>query len=448
MSIISNAVSGLTASLTALQTVSNNSANAMVPGYSRQQVVLSSAVSDEKGYGVRVNGVRRISDEYQVIHKREANTTVNYAKIQSQYTGQTEKIFSTAGTNIASGINKFISAASAAMEKPSEQAYRQAVINESKSLAQRFNAISSGLNQQKIQLAGQIDGTTKKVNMLLRNISKFNVEALTQGAANPSLEDRRDNSLNELASLIKIKVTKHNNGAIDVSLDKGQPLLSGTQHATFVIENGKTEPEVKFGSSKFALDSSTGGSLGGLLDYNRKDLKKNIDFINELAGNFFDKVNTVLKQGTDVNGAKPTVDLFTFNAKMAASTAAVTDGFQPNMLAFGLKGKPGDNDNLKNIIAIADKKFTFTSLGNTTTQPTDAFISKVGELGTDSQEARIHLDTAKELDKEATQLWASTSGVNMDEQAINLMVYQQSYQANAKIITAADKLFQSILSSF
>lgn len=446
--MISNAVSGLTASLTALQTVSNNSANAMVPGYSRQQVILSSAVSDKKGYGVRVDGIRRVSDEYQVVHKRDSITSARYAKIQAQYTGQAEKIFNTSGNNISEGVGKFIAAASAAMERPSEQAYRQALLNESRSLAQRFNSVSNGLNQQQIELNGQIAGSTEKINMLLRNISRYNVEALTQGSSNASLQDRRDNALNELAALIKIKVTNHPNGAIDVSLDKGQPLLTGTQKATFVIENGKTEPIVKFGQSTFSLDNATGGSLGSLLDYSKHDLQKNIDFINELALHFSSKVNDVLKQGTDLSGNKPTKDLFTFNSKMAASTLAVTDGFDPNMLAFGKSGKPGDNDNLKSIISIADEKFTFSSLGNTQSKAADAFISKVGELGTHAEQAEIQLNTNKELEKEATQLWASTSGVNMDEQAVNLMVYQQSYQANAKIITAADKLFQSILSSF
>lgn len=448
MSMISNAVSGLTASLTALQTVSNNSANAMVPGYSRQQVILSSSVSDDKGYGVRVDGIRRISDQYQVIHKREATTVSSYSKIQAQYTGQAEKIYSTAGTNISNGIDKFIAAASASMEKPSEQAYRQAVVNESKSLAQRFNSVASGLNQQQLEINGQIVGTTQKINSLLAHITQYNTEALTQSTANPSLQDRRDNALNELASFIKIKVTEHPNGAIDVALDKGQPLLIGTQKAAFIIENGKTEPVVKFGNSQFSLDNSTGGSLGGLLDYSKHDLKNNITFINELAEHFGGQVNKVLSQGTDLNGKKPAVDLFKFDPKKAASTLVVSSDFEPNMLAFGKNGKPGDNENLKDLIAVANMKFTFSSLGKTNTQLSDAFISKVGELGTNAQEAKVHLATAKELEKESSQLWASTSGVNMDEQAVNLIVYQQSYQANAKIISAADKLFQSILSSF
>lgn len=448
MSMISNAVSGLTASLTALQTVSNNSANAMVPGYSQQQVILSSSVSDEKGYGVRVDGIRRISDQYQVIHKREATTSSNYAKIKAQYTGEAEKIYSTAGTNIANGIDKFISAASASMEKPSEQAYRQAIINESKSLAQRFNSVASGLNQQQLEINGQIVGTTKKINCLLSNITQYNTEALTQSVANPSLQDRRDNALNELASLIKIKVTEHPNGSIDVSLDKGQPLLIGTQKASFVIENGKAEPIVKFGNSKFFLDNSAGGTLGGLLSYSQHDLKNNITFINELAGHFCGEINKVLKQGTDLSGKNVNEDLFVFDPKKPASTLVVNHNIKPNMLAFGKNGKQGDNENLKNIIDVANIQFTFTSLGKTKIKPSDAFIGKIGELGTNAQEAKIHLATAKELEKESVQLWASTSGVNMDEQAVNLIVYQQSYQANAKIISAADKLFQSILSSF
>lgn len=41
----------------------------------------------------------------------------------------------------------------------------------------------------------------------------------------------------------------------------------------------------------------------------------------------------------------------------------------------------------------------------------------------------------------------SESGVNLDEEAANLMRYQQSYQASARIMTTAQQMFDSLLSS-
>jgi len=46
---------------------------------------------------------------------------------------------------------------------------------------------------------------------------------------------------------------------------------------------------------------------------------------------------------------------------------------------------------------------------------------------------------------QAEESWKSTSGVNTDEEAINLMQYQQMYQANMKVIAVANELFDSTL---
>ena len=48
---------------------------------------------------------------------------------------------------------------------------------------------------------------------------------------------------------------------------------------------------------------------------------------------------------------------------------------------------------------------------------------------------------------DAQSQWSSTSGVNLDEEGVHLIKYQQQYQANAKIISTADQLFQTLLNS-
>lgn len=77
----------------------------------------------------------------------------------------------------------------------------------------------------------------------------------------------------------------------------------------------------------------------------------------------------------------------------------------------------------------------------------NAYAGKVGELGSISRQAQQESKTALALQKEAQSQWASTSGINLDEEGVNLIVYQQSYQANARVIATADRLFQSLLDS-
>jgi flagellar hook-associated protein 1 FlgK len=69
-------------------------------------------------------------------------------------------------------------------------------------------------------------------------------------------------------------------------------------------------------------------------------------------------------------------------------------------------------------------------------------------LGSASRQAKADAKTNLNLQTEAKSQWASTSGVNPDEEGVNLIVYQQAYQANAKVITTAERLFQTVLNSF
>jgi len=47
--------------------------------------------------------------------------------------------------------------------------------------------------------------------------------------------------------------------------------------------------------------------------------------------------------------------------------------------------------------------------------------------------------------KQATSSWESVSGVNLDEEAANLIKFQQSYQAAAQAISIANALFDSLI---
>ena len=75
----------------------------------------------------------------------------------------------------------------------------------------------------------------------------------------------------------------------------------------------------------------------------------------------------------------------------------------------------------------------------------DADTQLVGKLGVISQGNQADLKTAETMRKHAQEDWQSTSGVNQDEEAINLVEYQNMYQANMKVMTVANALFDATL---
>lgn len=69
----------------------------------------------------------------------------------------------------------------------------------------------------------------------------------------------------------------------------------------------------------------------------------------------------------------------------------------------------------------------------------------VGDIGVKTNQAQVTRDAQKVVADEATASLQSVSGVNLDEEAANLIRYQQAYLAMSQMIRVADTLFQSVL---
>ena len=69
----------------------------------------------------------------------------------------------------------------------------------------------------------------------------------------------------------------------------------------------------------------------------------------------------------------------------------------------------------------------------------------VGDIGVKTNQAQVTRDASKIVSDEASQALQSVSGVNLDEEAANLVRYQQAYMAIAQMIRVADTIFQSVI---
>lgn len=118
-------------------------------------------------------------------------------------------------------------------------------------------------------------------------------------------------------------------------------------------------------------------------------------------------------------------------------TPAVGDTFTVEANTRGV----GDN---RNALQLAVLQNAQTLDGGTTTL-VDAYGSVVAELGTRTRQADLGNEAQSALLEQSIAAKASVSGVNLDEEAANLVRFQQAYQAAAQLITVADTLFQTLL---
>jgi flagellar hook-associated protein 1 FlgK len=104
---------------------------------------------------------------------------------------------------------------------------------------------------------------------------------------------------------------------------------------------------------------------------------------------------------------------------------------------------PGDNSNA---LLLANLQVAQT-MENATTSFQGAYGQLVGELGTQTRSAQINADAQGALLAQAQESRDAVSGVNLDEEAANLLRFQQAYQAIAQVISVADSTFQTLLSA-
>lgn len=103
-----------------------------------------------------------------------------------------------------------------------------------------------------------------------------------------------------------------------------------------------------------------------------------------------------------------------------------------------------NNGNAQAFLALRDKAMV-TLDGASYATVTDAYSQMIGNLGVAVQGGKTAADISSTLSKTSEQTLASTTGVNLDEEAARLIQFQQSYQAAAKVLQIAQSLFDTLL---
>ena len=127
-------------------------------------------------------------------------------------------------------------------------------------------------------------------------------------------------------------------------------------------------------------------------------------------------------------------------------------------MSFTISGSPADGDTFsispntgavsdnRNALALAALQSASTLGGNPPiTSFQGAYSQLVTEVGNKAREVDIMSKAQQNTVAQAQQAQQSVSGVNLDEEAANLLRYQQAYQASAKMIQIAGTLFQAVL---
>ena len=455
MSILSQiGYSGVRASQIALSATGQNIANVNTPGFSRLAPELHSLggqTASSVGGGVQVSSIRRLSNDFQNQQLWRASTEKNYYGTSQQYLTALEGLIDSEGSSVSVGLDNFYAALSEASSTPESIALRQQILSEAKQLAQRFNGLNANIGTQLRALEGQRVAMVSEINGLSSNIAELNAQILemeSSGRDTATLRDYRENLIKDLSQYAGIRVQEAADGSLSVSLVNGQPLVAGnTAGQLQVSENlaGEQELTLVFAKTSFPLiQDGLGGSLGALYDMEYGALRPAQDDLHAMAGALAQAVNDTLAGGFDLNG-NPGQPLFVYNPASTSGMLAVGTLSTQELALSSVAGEVGNNQTL---LALLGTKTTSVTVGGDAVPLNDAYAGLVGRIASASRQNQADHAAATTVAEQAQAQRDSVSAVNLDEEAVNLMAYEQAYQANMKVISTSNELFNAVLAMF
>jgi flagellar hook-associated protein 1 FlgK len=446
---LSTALSAIQADQTAVQVTTNNIANANTKGYDRQVPLLeeSSPVDIDGlllGSGVTVASVQSMRDN--VLNLRLNSETQQQSSLNTYVSGmqQVEAIFNEAsGAGLSSAIDGFFSSLQALSANPSDSTLRQSVINAGNTLAEGFNSASSALQQVQSGTDQDVVQTVQQINNLASQIASLNqqITSLQGTSEGPGdLVAQRDEVLNQLSNLVGNATVTASDGSVTVSVAGGAPLVAGDQAFQLTTQADPTTGMNQIYSQGANITSAiTGGSLGGDLQVRDQEIPSLQQSLDNLAASLISNVNSANKQGYDLNGDKGKAFFTPFTPSSSGSnqgaassmSMAITD---PSLVAASSDGTVGSSGNLQNFANVQTNAII-------SGQTADSYYANlVGDIGTSISSASASATAAGLVIQQLQNQQSSVSGVSLDEEAANLMKYQQAYEAAAEVVSAINNL--------
>jgi flagellar hook-associated protein 1 len=425
-----------------LNATSNNIANSNTPGYTREipdvsenpETVSGNTVS---GGGVSLNGLQSVRDELLDLQIQQQTSAQSSADTASSALQQVQTNFSSTGNDIASAFSAFSSGLAQLSATPSSTSAQAGVMTSGQNLAEAFNTTANGLTTEQSAMNTQVTQTVAQINSLTGQIAQLNgqVSQLTAaGQSGGTVEDQRDELVQQLSQLTGISVTQSSDGEV-ITTGNGTPLVMGNQSFSLQTTTGSDGMQHVLDSNGTDITSAIqGGQLGGSIQTRDQVIPSYLTQLNTLASQFATAFNAAQAQGYDSTG-NVGQNFFSVPASLAGAAAGITVSItDPSQIAVSSDGTAGSNGNVANLSA------ALTNALPSGQSPSQAYANLVFQVGNDASNASTQSTAIGQNILQLTNQQSSVSGVSIDEETTNLIQYQTAYEAAARIVSTIQQL--------
>ena len=453
---------------TALNVVSNNTANIDTPGYSRQVVNLdetdpytlpdsSPSKPGQLGTGVTVASVTRVRDQFVDQRVWGANSQQGAIGTLKDTLATVEGAYNEpSDSSIGQGLTDLFNSFSDLSANPQSGPVRTTVLNRAESLVTAFHTVSAALNQITPQLTSKIGVTIDSVNQIAGQIAALNKEigqSVAVGDTPNDLQDKRGQLIDQLSQYVDVQVIAQKNG--DTNQPNGQLNINVGGFSLVQGDSANTLPKT------IATDSNTpglltsdgttlplrGGQVYGLIQAGIlvKGYQSDLD---TLAYNVVNATNQRHLYGYGLDGSTNNAFFGALTAADgAASSISVDTGIQadPDKIAAATAPTPpatfapGNGDNARSLASLASTQV----IGSLSLD--SYYNAKVAGVGADSRTFQQQSSNQDAIVSQLKNQQSSVSGVNLDEELTKMLQYQRAYQAAARVINMADSFLDKII---
>jgi flagellar hook-associated protein 1 FlgK len=439
--LLSIGKSGTMAARAALDVTAQNITNASTDGYVRRSVILGEVsasggiarVGDISLSGVRVDRVVRNADMFRQSEVRR--TGADAARAEAEVNGLSNIEDALEQSRVFESVVEFEGALQQLSSDPIDPSLRASVVETARTMTRTMNIASQALDQAGEGLRFEAADGVNQVNVLSSELARVNLRlsrAADASSDQTSLLDQRDKLLEQLSGYVDVSTTVNADDTVTVRLagPSGPELVTGGTAYAFAMTTAGD------GTIAFTVDGDPvaplAGSLAGKAQalIKLKDVRTGLDAI---ADSLATTINTAQGNGKALDGTTTGPAMFTGNTA-ATITLAFNDGA---LLATAPASAGANSRDQTNLAALR------TALG--AADPAGATDALIFDISSAVQGRTVTRDALESIANTAKVTLMAQAGVSLDNEATNLIRFQQAFQASGRVMQVASDIFDSIL---
>lgn len=480
---------GLAANQLGIDITGNNISNVSTEGYTRQRVDTSSVAvsslesrfamkpSSFAGQGVNIDGVSQIRDSFLDKRYWEEKCEVGYYDQASLIMGDIETALDEVDSEgIKEALRDFSNALQSLNSNADQVSYANILLTASKSLTQVIKQFDTKLNTILEQQKFDLDIAVDDVNSIVDQIAILNQSIaadIYDSGTNRSeyyrpneLLDKRNLLLDQLSSYGSIKAVEEPNGSVTVDLN-GQTVVKGSWSETLNLKQNSDQTvslswqstgeqvSLNSGSLKAYADmiNGRGEAAAGPNESNEQGILYYKDRLDSFAQMFAQAYNHTIEIASvdEISGISTGTGTYKVlfeatgggritaaNLSVSAAWSAQPDYILKDIVASG----ESDNGHILRMITTLDKKMDFGDFTGTFEEYVNSYNITIGQQ---KNLYTTRLEATSAVADDVLDSRDAVSGVSMDEEGTNLLLYEKAYNAMARLMTVMDEALDTLI---